>query len=322
MSVFTTVTSSTLAFERKFADQYIHLASVTVDELSATFSPEPRFGGEALLLNYLGTLEARQQLTEFERLQFAFLEHTRRLMSPQFFYVATPLDRAVTWQMVAEPSSDYMTRCREAMNRKRSALAMTSIFADVITETVDASTGARSTSTSSFPAANKVAYNFSTGTFAQTSYKLTFDKLLEVNRLMFVAKVSPLKDQKERIIVPIDYATWLGFIGQRVDVGANDELIAVQKDFLMARDTDFSPGSEIKMGPWTFHFVHDLPTSGSDTLVPVFLPSGMKKGTGPMDAKFIEPDMYVSTRAIKIWETDGFLRSEDSKVYQVAIRNS
>lgn len=320
MSVFNTITTSALAYERKFTDQYIHLASITVDEVSATFAPEPRFGGEATMLNYLGTLEARSQLTEFERLQFGFIEHSRRLMSPQFFYVATPLDRAVTWQMVADPSNDYMTRCREAMNRKRSALAMSSIFSDVIVETLDATTGVRSTTTSSFPSANKVAYNFTGGTFQQTSTGLTFDKLLETNRLMFNNKVSPLSDQGENITVLIDYATWLGFIGQRVDVGANDELIAVKKDFLTNQNVDFTPGKSIKIGPWSFMFVHTLPTSGSDTLIPVYLPSGLRKGTGPMDAKFLEPDMYVSTRAIKVWETVGFLRSEDYKVYQIATR--
>lgn len=241
MAVFNTITTSALAYERKFADSYIHLASQTEDELSFTFSPEPRFGGEATLLNYLGTLEAREQLTEFERLQFAFLEHTRRLMSPQFFYVATPIDRAVSWQMVADPAGDYMTRCRQAMNRKRSSMASASFFADVITETVSADTGARSTSTSSFPTANKVAYNFSTGTFAQTGQGLTIDKLLEVNRLMFNNNVSPMADQQEAINVPVNYSVWLGFLGQRIDVGTNDELIAINKDFLTSKDSDFSP---------------------------------------------------------------------------------
>jgi hypothetical protein len=320
MSVFTTISSSALAYERKFADRYIQLAAVTEDELSATFSKEERFGGEAVMLNFIGSLEARSQLTEFERLQFAFLTHSRRMMTPQFFYVATPLDRAVTWQMVADPSSDYMSRCRQAMNRKRSSLAMDSIFADVITETLDPETGVRSTALSSFPAANKVAYNYTGGTFGQTGQGLNFDKLLRANELAFGNKVSPLSDQNESFIVPIDYTRWLGFLGQRVDVGANDELIAVNRDFLMSKDSDFSPGKSRKIGPWTFHFVHTLPTSGSDTLIPFYLPSGMKKGTGPMDAKFSEPDMMVSTKIMKVWETDGFLRAEDEKVYQIAVR--
>lgn len=322
MSSFNTLSTSALAFERKFADRYIHLASQTEDELSAKFSPEERFGGEATMLNFLGTLEARAQLTEFERLQFAFLEHTRRMMTPQFFYVATPLDKAVTWQMVAEPSSDYMTRCREAMNRYRSRLAMDAFFSDVIIETHDPNTGLKSTTTSAFPTANKVIYNFTGGTFGQTGTGLNFDKLLEVNRKMFTNNVSPLADQGESIHVVIDYTVWLSFIGQRVDVGADDELIAIKHDFLTSQNVDFTPGKSAKIGPWTFDFVHTLPVSGSDTLIPVFLPSGMKKGTGPMDVKFAEPDSFVSTKIIKVWETIGLLRSEDYKVYQIAVRTS
>lgn len=315
-SPFSTITSSTLAYERKFSDRYIHLASVTEDELSALFSKEERFGGEATMLNYLGTLEARTQLTEFERVQFAYLEHSRRMMTPTFSYVATPLDRAVTWQMVADPSNDYLMRCREAMNRKRSLDAMTSIFADVIIETVDVNSGSKSVGVTSFPNANKIAYNYS-GTFAQTGTGLTFDKLLHVNELMFNNKVMT---GGEPIIVPIDYTTWLSFVGQRVDLGADDALVGINNDYLTSNKVDFSPGQSVKIGPWTFHFVHQLLTSGSDKLIPVFLPSGMKKGTGPTDIRFAEPAEYVSTKTIKVWECNGFLRSEDYKVYQIAVR--
>src|ERR1700747_3861498 len=105
-SQYNSLTSSVLAFERKFADRYIQLASVTEDELSATFSVDERFKGEAVMLNFIGTLEARDQLNEFERLQFSFIDHSNRMMTPEFFYVATPVDCATTWQMIADPSSD------------------------------------------------------------------------------------------------------------------------------------------------------------------------------------------------------------------------
>lgn len=318
---FTNMSTLTNAQLTSFNDTYIMLAADTKDNVTDLFSPEPNFKGEEIFVHTIGTAgAAKKQTSEHEIAEPTVYPHYRRIMYPNSYYERVLLPDGFTqWKMIADPRGAYQQRIQQAMNVKRRTEALASIFADVSVETSDA-LGNKSVTTSSFPAANKVAYNFSSGAFAQTNQGLSIDKLNEIKKKMFANHVSPMDGMGETINVLVDADTWFKFLAESVLVDTTEKIYPHLQMSALTNKPDFMPGMEVDMLGFKFRFVHDLPTSGSDTLVPVFLNSGMRKGRviKPMYA-FRDPQR-VDTNVIQVQEYNGFLRVEDEKVYQIAVR--
>ena len=321
MSNFSNMSTLSNAQLTTFDDTYILLSADSKDNVSDLFAPQSDFKGEQIYVHSIGTAgEAKQQTTEHEIAEPTVYPHYRRVMYPASFYERVLLPDGFTdWKMVASAKGQYQQRLQQAMKVKRRKTAMASLFADVTTETVD-DNGTKSMTAVAFPTANKIAYNYSSGAFGQTGTGLTLDKLNAIKSKMFGNFVSPMDGMNETINVLVDADTWFKFVAQSILVDTTEKIHPILNSAALTDKSAFIPGMEVDMWGYKFRFVHNLPTSGSDTLVPVFLNSGMRTGRVIMPLFAFRDQDRVNTNVIQAQEINGYLRVEDEKVYQIAVR--
>lgn len=327
MTSFDTLTTEQKAYFTQFQDGFIELARDARDDISDLFQDVPYFKGEDMELELSGEGSAARLITQqFQDLELDPMEFSARRFGKLDYYGAIPKDGFVVDRMISDPTN-AMTRelLRQIMLRRRQE-AFTALYGD-ITEITISSAGQKTYTTTAFPAANKVPYNFS-GNFGQTDTGLTLDKLAEVRSKLFANYRSVYHPEYAQgtVNILVNEDIWNTFLTQKIPVATGGS--AVEENVMhpminaiaLAKETLFGPGKDFIYQGWRFRFADGIPTDASGRyLVPVFRSEGMRKAIRTSSPEWRKLPMKVKTDAVVADETSAWLRLLDDQVYQVAV---
>lgn len=218
-------------------------------------------------------------------------------------------------------------RLIEAARAYHTKVAMKAFFADA-----REGQNAQGTTTSSFPAANTVAYNYSTGAFGQTAQTLTIDKIDAVRQFMSDAGVSI--SASNPLHIPVFEEVWQQFKAN--NIGTNDDVFPV----LNSQYTDVKVRQLIGTSyQWQDIVFHNIPkkywrsdvnpyglVSGQTTRfrLPVYVRDGMAFGTpsevSAYDVQVFEPkETEIESVKTRIITKAGATRVDDDRVYEIEV---
>lgn len=108
-------------------------------------------GEKSQVVNFIGEIEFIERNTPYGDTKLTELEHTQRWITGTEYDAAILVDRLDTLKMIYDPTSPYVSRMRDAANRKMDEIIMRAFFAP-------AKTGKDGTETKQFPNSNIIAH--------------------------------------------------------------------------------------------------------------------------------------------------------------------
>lgn len=154
------------ALVTQFSSTVHHLAQQTQSRLRPYVEMKKMVGDE-WAYDRLGETESILANGRNEKITFQNVEHTRRKIPRDRFYVALPIDRYDVEGMLQDPQSNYAKAIVNEINRRMDRVIVNACFADV-------ATGRNFGTTVTFADDGGVTVNATGG--------VTYEKLLEVNR--------------------------------------------------------------------------------------------------------------------------------------------
>lgn len=210
-------------------------------------------GEKVQVVNFLGPIYFQDRTTRYADTQISEVAHTQRWIRGTERDAAVLVDRLDTLKMIYDPTSPYVERIREGAARKYDEIIMNAFYADALT-------GEQGASTTSFPSADEILHG-TTG--------LTVAKLRTARKTLKQRHVD-LRMERPNIAIEAEGADDL--LGE-TQVGSADYNSV--KPLVDGEVSSF-------MG-FTFHPIETIiPTrtdSGTIVQAPVWVPSGMHRGT-------------------------------------------
>ena len=108
-------------------------------------------GEKSQVVNFIGEIEFIERTTAYGDTKLTELEHTQRWITGTEYDAAILVDRLDTLKMIYDPTSPYVSRMRDAANRKTDEVIMRSFYAA-------AKTGKDGTVSTAFPASDIVPH--------------------------------------------------------------------------------------------------------------------------------------------------------------------
>lgn len=217
-------------------------------------------GEKSQIVNFIGSVEFVERDTVYSDTKVSELEHTQIWISGREFDCAVFVDRLDLLKMIYDPTSPYVERFREAAARKMDEIICSKFFADV-------KTGKDGTTTSVFPAANKVAVG---------ATNLTVAKLRAVRKLIKKKHVD-IRTVRPFMAVTADEVDSLL---DEVAVGSHD--FNAVKPLVDGEVSNFMGFQFVPFednGTVTATNGKGLPTTAGTRTCPVWIPDGMHYGS-------------------------------------------
>ena len=107
-------------------------AQQTVSRLES-FCETIAITGEKAAYDGLGTVEARESTSRYERIKTASIEHLRRRITGKMCYVSIDVDEKDLVQILSDPSGKYSMAMMASMNRKKDMIIARAALASVYT---------------------------------------------------------------------------------------------------------------------------------------------------------------------------------------------
>lgn len=308
------------AYQRQFNETLTHLYELDRPYLIDATMVDMDIEGMTKVFKRIGSLETQRKTGRNEVANLTEPEYSARHLTVATEYVATPVDMEDVFKMVSNPKDDIYQECVNAIYEAQTEILMDGFFQDVI---INEDGGA----TSSFPAANQVAVNYSGGKFDQNSgaadVGLNLDKLLRVKVLISDAKVRVNTTSMNRLHIAVsedDVQTLMsGVIG-------TDQFPMIDSNFTNLKMSFEKAAETIVDGMfyWNgFHF-HVIPPSyfkvdaNGDRRLPVWIQDGMVFGIKEnVNTEIMRLPSTVESTKIQALTRVGALRKHDAKVYEI-----
>lgn len=252
-------------------------------------------GKQASPVDQFGSVVAQKVTTRFGDMPRIDASTDRRWVFPVDYDLPQLLDSFDKLRLITDPQSSYTLNGTYALGRAMDDEVITAL-------TGTAKTGESGSTSTTLPAAQKVAVNFGSA----SDVGLTVAKLREARRLLMAAEVDLDND-------PLYCA---------VSALAHDNLLAEAQVI----STDFNEKPVLVEGKVVrflgFNFIHTerLTTSSGDRLIPCWVKSGMHLGMwGDVRTDISQrKDLQGLPWQVYVYGTFGATRLEEKKVVQIA----
>jgi len=265
-------------------------------DLVARVSTAGYTGEKVQLVNFLGPVEFIERDTPYGDTKVVEIEHMQRWISGKEYDCAVFIDRLDTLKMIYDPTSPYVERFREAAARRMDMIVMDKFFAD-------AKTGKDGSTSTVFPAADKVVHG-GTG--------LVLTKLRALRKLI-----------KKRHVDLRAVRPFIAVTAEEIDdlIG---ETTTTSIDFNSVKplvDGEVSTFMGFNFVPFESYQGQGIPTYDSGGTVrqcPVWVPDGMHFGVwGALDIIISPRPDKNNIKQIHGTFTAGATRTEEGRVFMV-----
>ncbi|HWT40387.1 MAG TPA: phage capsid protein [Dongiaceae bacterium] len=310
------------AYQRQFEDTLTHLFEIDRPYVVDALTVDTEIKGMTKVFKRIGQLQGQDKTGRNEIAILDEPDYSARHLNVKTKYVATPVDMEDVFKMVNDPKSDIYTECVHAIYDLQTTAAMNSFFSDVV---INEDGGA----TSSFPAANVIAVNFSTGTFGQNSgaadVGLNLDKLLKVRSLISQAGVRVNTSELNQLQIAVCEDDIQSLLASKIGTDnfpmidrLNTMMVQLEKVTENIIDGKFRwNGFTFNVVPPEFFLLDD---SGMRR-VPVWIKDGVVFGIKENVATEIEKlPNTVESYKIQALTRVGGMRKHDKKVYDIRVK--
>lgn len=155
--------------DQAMVTQFSDMVHIEAQQTQARLKPFVKWKpmkGDSWAYDSLGATDTREATGRNEQIVFSDIQHSRRKISRQRFYVALPIDGFDKLGMLLDPNEEYAKAVVSAMMRRTDRVIAAAAFADVLT-------GRDFGSTLTFAQDGGLTVDATAG--------LTYEKLLEIN---------------------------------------------------------------------------------------------------------------------------------------------
>lgn len=156
--------------DQALVTQFSDMVHTEAQQMKSRFKPYVKYKkmtGDEWAYDGLGSVESREAAGRNEKIVFSDIEHNRRKIPRQRFYVALPIDGYDKLGMLLNPNEEYAKAVVYAMMRRLDRVVAAAAFADV-------ETGRNFGTTVNFATDGGLTVNATAG--------LTYEKILELNK--------------------------------------------------------------------------------------------------------------------------------------------
>lgn len=309
------------AYQRQYEETLTHLFEIDRPYIIDGLTIDTEIEGMTKVFKRIGQLQSQRKTGRNEVADLQEPEFSARHLTISTHYVATPLDMEDVEKMVNNPQDDLYQEAVHAIYDAQTNEAMAAFFSDVI---INENGG----STSSFPAANQVAVNFSTGPFGQNSgasnVGLNIDKLMNVRSKISSNKVRVNTTAMNTLNIAVCEDDVQDLMANKIGTDQYpliEQFNAMRLSLEKAVDT-INDGVFTWKG-FTFHVVPPeyflLDASGHRRL-PVWIKDGMVFGVKKNVAtEVVKLPNTVESVKIQALTRVGGMRKHDKKVYEIKV---
>jgi hypothetical protein len=309
------------AYQRQYSETLTHLYELDKPFLVNSLIVDTDITGMTKVFDRLGSIPYKKKTGRNEIATLEEPDFSARHLSVGTYYAATPYDMEDISKMVGNPQSDLYQETLTSIYYAQTDVAMTSFFADVV---INEDGG----STSSFPAGNQIAVNYSGGTFGQNSgaanVGLNVDKLLKVKSNLSKKKLYVNTSDRNSLNIAICEDDMQSLMASKIgsdNYPMLDRLNTMMIQFEKAADNIID--GTFKWNAFTFHVLpqnfFQTDASGYRRL-PVWVKDGMVYGMKVNVTSEMERlPSTVESYKIQALTRVGGLRKHDDKVYEIKV---
>jgi len=309
-------------YQRQYTDTLTHIVDRNKAFLMDAVTIDTDFTGKSKTFKFIGQLSGQKKTSRNEIATLSEPDYSARILSVDTHYCATAVDAEDIIKMVNNPMSDIYQEVAQAIRDIQTQELMESFFADVVV-------GESGGSTSSFPSANQIAVDFSTGIYGQNSgasnVGLNMDKLFKAKSLLADGKVRLGTTPETAIQIAICEDDLQQLLATKIGTdnfpGIDSNFGALNRGFEKA-----SQSMEESKFYWNgihFHLIpkeYFLLDGSGHRRLPVWVKNGHLFGIHTnLETQIVALPNSVESTKVQALTRIGGMRKHDKKVYEIKV---